>query len=130
MAGTFLRGDDSEHLSEIARGYSGFGAGKNNPAMQDVKDIGPLPAGWYVMTVIEDGDGNAIDYEGKKAPVIRLTPEKETEMFGRAGMLMHGDFTNPALQGTASHGCVIEDHTTRVYVASCIRSGDNRLRVI
>lgn len=30
-------------------GYSGKGPGKNNPSMQDVKDIGPIPQGSWMV---------------------------------------------------------------------------------
>jgi hypothetical protein len=130
LAGQILRGSDSESLGVIASAYSGYGEGKNNPSMQNVANVGPLPSGWYTMETIMDDNGNAIEYEDKMPPVIRLIPDTDTEMFGRAGMLMHGDFVNPLLQGTASHGCIVEDHTTRAFIASCIAAGDNRLHVI
>ncbi|MPW09303.1 hypothetical protein GCT19_27215 [Paraburkholderia sp. CNPSo 3155] len=31
--------------SLVARGYSGHGAGKNNPVMQAVRSVGPIPEG-------------------------------------------------------------------------------------
>lgn len=113
----------------FALGYSGHGEGKNNPDMEQVSNIGPLPRGKFTMQVIEE-NGIPVDYEGKAAPVIRLIPNSGTQMFGRAGMLIHGDFRNQELQGTASHGCVIENHSDRLRLAQAIRSGDNQLEVV
>ena len=96
-----------------AVGYSGFGEGKNNPDMQEVHDFGPLPLGQFRIELIEG------DYEGKKAPVMRLIPKAGTNTFGRAGFLIHGD--SVSAPGTASHGCIIEGHAERVAIAE---SGD------
>jgi len=106
----------------VHTGYSGFGEGKNNPAMQEIHGIGPLPKGKYKMKVITE-NGQWVDYEGKKAPVIRLFPAAENNMFGRDGFLIHGDNKDH----TASHGCVIEDHDIRVQIAL---SGDEDLEVV
>jgi|SRR6185312_7592092 len=112
----------------LATGYSGFGAGKLNPEMENVANVGPLPRGTYTMEIIKGEDGLPCDYEGKKKPVIRLVPSSTNEMFGRAGFLMHGDSISDP--GTASHGCVIEDHGTREVVANAITEGNNTLEVV
>lgn len=122
-----------EHDTFIASGYSGFGDGKNNPAMQNVKDVGPLPCGFYVMKVITGDDGKPCDYKSTlghvmKAPVIRLIPNASNEMFGRDGLLCHGDSVHTP--GTASHGCMIEDHTARLLIADAISCGDDILQVM
>lgn len=111
----------------IAHGYSGFSFGKNNPAMQDEPNLGPIPRGTYTIELITDGDGNACDYEGKKKPVMRLVPDASNDMFGRAGFLIHGDsISHP---GTASHGCVIEAHNVRQLIADGLDQ-DNQLTVV
>jgi len=92
----------------FACGYAGFGAGKLNPALEHVHDVGPIPRGRYKIQYI---DTNGAAYEGKKAPVFRLLPLPGTNTFGRAGFLIHGDSV-PA-PGTASHGCVIVAHNVR-----------------
>ena len=82
-------------------GYSGFGAGKNNPAMQNVPDVGPIPVGLYDISGPYD-----VDMSGPHGPYIfKLNPHSDNQMFGRAGFLIHGDsISNP---GTASKGCII-----------------------
>lgn len=108
-------------------GYSGCGDGKNNPAMQDAADVGPLPCGLYTIELIADANGNPIDYEHKKAPVFRLVPDSTNEMFGRSGFLIHGD--SIAEPGTASHGCMIENKAVRELILDAVRDGNNRLEV-
>ncbi len=109
--------------SIIATGYSGKGEGKNNPAMQNIEGIGPIPCGFYTIELIVDGEGNAIDYGDKKAPVFRLIPDAMNVMFDRSGFLLHGDNATH----TASDGCMIQDHSTRVAVE---QNSDKRLQVL
>lgn len=78
--------------------YSGAGEGKNNPAMQDVVDIGPIPCGIY--------DQGEVEMESEHGTfAIPLIPRPENEMFGRSGFMLHGDsLINP---GNASKGCIV-----------------------
>jgi len=107
----------------LAIGYSGLGLGKNDPAAQMIPNVGPLPCGIYTMELIADAQGNACDYGDKKAPVLRLIPDSQNVMFDRKGFLMHGDNATH----TASDGCIIQDHTTRVTVSM---STDKKLWVV
>lgn len=115
----------------IGTGYSGSGKGINNPDMQSVPDVGPIPCGLWVMEVIVNGAGEWTDYKQKKSPVIRLTPKQETETFGRSGFLIHGreagEIIGVAETEKSSLGCIIQDHQARVSVA---RNADKLLRVI
>ena len=93
-----LTGEISRDGALLAKGYSGFGFGKNNPGMQNHSEFGPLPRGTYTIGDPED--------RVKQGPyVLPLSPNTANEMFGRAGFLVHGDsLTNP---GTASEGCIV-----------------------
>lgn len=107
-------------------GYSGHGPGLNNPEMQDVKDVGPIPQGTYKIeqqqtNVINSGRPNAKELPGS----MRLTPDPETDTFGREGFLIHGD--NEAGNQSASHGCPVADRPIRDKIGS---SGDNKLEVV
>ena len=92
----------------LAVGYAGAGEGKNNPAMQHVRNVGPIPRGLYTITGPEC-IGTAFpcpDCKGatahKHGPyVLRLHPHPANQMFNRAGFLWHGDNG----KGTASEGC-------------------------
>ena len=82
----------------IGTGYSGKGLGLNNPAMQAQRLVGPLPQGTYTV-------GPAFKHPEKGPVVMRLRPQRGTQMFGRSGFLIHGD--NKAMNHTASNGCII-----------------------
>jgi Protein of unknown function (DUF2778) len=102
--------------------YSGHGVGVNSPDYERVKDVGPIPAGWYTI-------GPAFDDIGGKGPlVMRLTPDADTHMYGRGGFLIHGD--NAAANRTASEGCIIAAHEIRLEVAGAVAEGMNRLLIV
>lgn len=100
----------------IAIGYSGGDCGDNpgavnNPEYVRFADVGPIPPGTYTISPIVDKDGNAVDYENKKAPVLRLLPAVSNQMYGRAGLLIHGD--NASMNRSASEGCIIVSRDIR-----------------
>jgi hypothetical protein len=102
----------------IAVGYSGWKNGKNNPEMQNVEEVGPIPVGKYFI-------GTPHDTLTHGPFVLPLTPDPGNEMFGRSAFLMHGDsVVDP---GTASRGCIIMSRAVRTEVAE---SGDKLLQVI
>ena len=103
----------------VATGYSGAGEGKNNPACENVPNVGPIPSGkWRIA-------GPPVDTHDHGPYVLRLEPAAETETHARSGFLMHGDSkTNP---GTASHGCIIMPRGIREQVW---QSGDRQLEVV
>jgi hypothetical protein len=90
-------------------GYSGFHEGKNNPDMEDVHDVGPIPRGDYAI-------GAPFDSPTHGPLAIPLTPLSRTQTFGRSGFLMHGDSIEHP--GEASHGCIIMPHYVREHVAA------------
>lgn len=100
--------------------YSGAGEGKNNPAMQNIHNVGPIPCGMYTI-------GKAYGSTKTGPLTIELTPDASNEMFGRSEFRIHGD--NKAMNGTASEGCIIASLGIRVRI---IGSGDsgNRLEVV
>ncbi|MGB8065194.1 MAG: tlde1 domain-containing protein [Candidatus Sulfotelmatobacter sp.] len=102
----------------VATGYSGAGAGKNNPAMQNVPNIGPIPEGDWTIA------GPPADTPDHGPYVLKVNPAAGTETFGRSGFLMHGDATEHP--GCASHGCVILPRAVREQVWT---SGDRELEV-
>lgn len=89
------------------RGYSGNGVGLNNPAMESVPRVGPIPKGRYHIGV----PFNSF----KLGPLcIPLEPIRTNIMYGRSGFLMHGD--SVAHPGQASLGCIVQDHKVRLAV--------------
>jgi len=103
----------------VATGYSGAGAGKNNPALQNVRDVGPIPQGDWTIA------GPPADTPDHGPYVLKLNPAAGTETFGRSGFLMHGD--SKEYPGCASHGCVILPRAVREHVWN---SGDQELEVL
>jgi hypothetical protein len=102
----------------IGEGYSGNAAGKNNPAMQNVPNVGPLPQGLWEIGIPEDRNGTL-------GPVaMPLAPEDGTETFGRSEFWIHGD--SAAHPGLASHGCIIMPRSVRQLIAD---SGETVLQV-
>lgn len=102
----------------IGVGYSGKGAAKNNPLMQDVHNVGPIPAGDYSI-------GQPYDTETHGPFVLPLTPDSKNKMFGRSQFLIHGDsILHP---GEASEGCIIYGRIVRERIN---KSLDRRLSVL
>lgn len=96
-------------------GYSGTGAGRNDPEMQNVPDVGPLPQGDYDI---------GPEYEDAHLGpcVMALTPREGTNTFGRSLFRIHGDNA----RNDASHGCVILGPSIRYEISD---SGDTELTV-
>jgi hypothetical protein len=80
----------------VGEGYSGHGAGKDNPNLQFEPNIGPIPQGIYHIGAPHNTDSHG-------PFVMRLTPAPGNAMGHRAGFLIHGDNK----RHDASQGCVI-----------------------
>lgn len=90
-------------------GYAGGNCGKNpegvnNPDMQDVHSIGPLPAGNYDIGAPVEGT-----HLGPFA--LPLTPHPGNEMYGRSAFYCHGD--NSKEDQSASEGCNVQARNVR-----------------
>jgi hypothetical protein len=92
-------------LDFVADGYSGKNAGLNNPLLQEVHNVGPIPQGIYKIVCWYPSD-----YE--LGPTVAVLVQVVGESFGRSGFRIHGD--NSARNHTASEGCIILDHATRI----------------
>jgi hypothetical protein len=95
-------------LALIGVGYSGNGLGLNNPGMERMRDVGPIPRGEYDILP-------PLDPAGHLGPLaFPLRPRAGTETYGRSDFLLHAD--NFARNHTASHGCIIQDRPARLAV--------------
>jgi hypothetical protein len=112
-------GELQQDGTPVAAGYSGAKEGKNNPALESVPNVGPIPCGRWTIT------GPPVDTHDHGPYVLRLDPAAETQTHARTGFLMHGD--SRANPGTASHGCIILPWAIREQVW---QSGDRELLVI
>lgn len=99
-------------------GYAGRGAGRNNPAMQQVQGIGPLPQGSYTIGTPRDSR-----HVGHYA--MPLTPATGNQMYGRSSFYLHGD--SHAHPGDASDGCVVFGLAVRQQIWA---SGDHQVEVV
>jgi Tlde1 domain len=109
----------------IGTGYSGAlsqsglaEGGQNNPAMCAVKDVGPIPPGFYVI-------GDPYTHPELGPLTMNLEPDVSNEMFGRDLFRVHGHAAAKPLD--SSKGCVVLDHTARGWIAM---SKDRRLQVM
>ena len=92
-----------------ATGYSGGDAGQrpdgvNNPAMQSIRNVGPIPKGTYTF-------GEPVHHSHLGPFAIPLVPDPANEMYGRDSFYCHGD--NFAMDDSASDGCIIMPRSVR-----------------
>ena len=116
--GLLRQQDLNDAVQVIGQGYAGHGAGVNNPALQTVADVGPLPCGFYTI-------GAPCDDPHTGPLSMHLTPNSRNQMFGRSAFLLHGD--SVAHPGTASEGCIVMPRPVRVFVSE---SADRLLLVV
>jgi hypothetical protein len=102
----------------VGIGYSGWKSGKNNPSMQDVAFVGPIPCGVYTI-------GEPYDSREHGPYVLSLTPDETNEMFRRHDFRIHGD--SKSEPGMASEGCIILSRDVRRRIWE---SGDHELIVV
>jgi len=106
---------------DIATGYSGHDTCRNLPSAQGIPDMGPIPAGFWMI------GGPPLDTSTHGPYVLGLAPATETETFGRSGFLIHGDSVENAGQFLASRGCIILPREAREAIWE---SGDGSLEVV
>lgn len=85
------------NIAKIATGYAGRGHAKNQPAMEHLRSLGPIPRGEYEI--------QAPRASARTGPyVLPLIPVGHNAL-GRTDFQIHGDSrSNP---GSASSGCII-----------------------
>ena len=103
----------------VATGYSGDGDGKNNPGMEHVHNVGPIPQGHWTIV------GPPVNTVKHGPYVLSLKPSPGTPTYGREGFLLHGD--SKESPGCASQGCIIMSRAAREQVW---RSHDRDLNVV
>lgn len=106
---------EPETHKKVAVGYSGHGEGRNNPALEHVKNVGPIPRGRYYICP-------AVEHE-KLGPLSMRLYALSHDARGRTDFLIHGDNKT----NDASHGCIILNRQTRQKIAD---SNDRDLLVI
>lgn len=108
----------------VSRGYAGKGRGRNNPALQGVRGVGPVPRGRYRI-----GQPRTSKRTGPFVmdlfPVDATPHDTVHDETGRSAFQIHGDSIRAP--GTASSGCII---LPRVIRERIWRSGDRDLEVV
>jgi hypothetical protein len=115
LAGTGYSGAPLNPADPEDEGKPGY---INDPADEDLKARGPIPKGFYTI-------GPARNHEHLGPIAMPLTPDPDNVEYGRSDFWMHGDSIKKP--GTASRGCIIQHHDTRLRVAT---SGDTRLQAV
>lgn len=108
--GTLLRDGRFE-----GTGYSGKGAGRNNPDAESIAQTGPIPRGRWKI-------GSAYAHPHLGPCVMNLEPAEGADTHGRSLFRIHGDNARHA----ASEGCIILGPAIRRLIA---HSGDTDLLV-
>lgn len=94
----------------IGSGYAGAGSGKNNPAAETQKAIGPIPRGFWRIAA----PYNSARTGPYTIPVYKLDdiPSDDVDAItGRSAFRIHGD--SASRPGTASEGCIILSRPVR-----------------
>jgi len=106
----------------LGTGYAGHGVGLNNPALESVPSVGPLPQGIYVIRP-------PVNTATHGPYVLWLTPDPANHMFGRYGFGIHADeVANPGKR-LASTGCIVMSAEARVAIWSAAEKSDRKLQV-
>lgn len=112
-SGEFAANDIDEDF--VTRCASGHGEGLNNPAMERVIGIGPIPRGSYFI-------GRAGDHIRLGEEVMPLTPFSSNDMFGRDDFYIHGAEIGTTIMepGDSSDGCILMERDKRETLASLV----------
>jgi hypothetical protein len=104
----------------FAQCYSGIGEGLNNPLMQEVHNVGPIPRGMFRI-------GDPYHHAHLGEDTMNLDPINGTNTFGRSDFRLHADLKGWPSKHIASHGCVIMIKKERLLVAASL---DRMLEVV
>ncbi|HXN71582.1 MAG TPA: tlde1 domain-containing protein [Candidatus Acidoferrales bacterium] len=110
-------GHDGQHIDT---GYSGHPPYVNDVTAIAIRNVGPLPTGFYTFDA-------AIDSPQLGPCAIPLTPDPANFMFDRSGFFVHGDKVEAPGAHLASDGCMIFGHSTRMMIDL---STDKQLQVV
>lgn len=98
--------ETSEGRVTLALGYAGKGEGRNAPSLQNVRNVGPLPRGRYLIH-------EPIRHPSLGPFALKLSPFPSNHMFDRSGFYIHGDNKT----NDASRGCIVLSRHIREMVA-------------
>lgn len=118
---------EHDRIGLIGFGHSGDpdAGGMDDPAMQSVRSVGPLPVGDYTIGPPEDRPEHTGEFS------MALTPASTNEMFGRGAFYIHG-FRIGLKPGQGGKGCIEIGPLQRWAVGGAVLgpNRDNHLRVV
>lgn len=85
---------------QVAVGWAGNHDGKNNPDMQQVRCVGPLPRGVYKVE-------SWIDVHPHLGPDVAPLTQVSGETYGRGDFFIHGPSVASDRYGQESKGCIV-----------------------
>lgn len=113
-----------ETIAVVGLGYAGATAGLNNPEMEHVRNVGPIPEGAYFLRETR--------HPRFRAPAFECVPtfptSEKLKRYGRGGFWIHGD--NASLNFSASSGCIILSRDARFEVQKWLKRGHTILTVV
>lgn len=117
-------GELSQDGRFVSSGYSGKGRGKNNPSLEGVRGVGPIPTGKYKILAPYNSK-RVGPYALPLEPIDEKMGDDTHQRTGRGAFRMHGD--SVSRPGDASNGCIIMPRVVRERVG---RSTDKILEVV
>lgn len=119
-----IKGELRHNGAFVSNGYSGKGRGVNNPALQGLAAVGPVPRGPW--KIVERYDSKNVGPYALVLHAVDATPgDDRHDATGRAAFRIHGD--NARGDRSASKGCIILPRNVRVAIWT---SGDRDLEVV
>jgi len=106
----------------IAAGWSGRGAGKNNPDMENVSNTGPLPKGIYNVGAWEKTHGHL-------GPIVASLTQTQGDAFGRSAFYIHGPAMDPKTYGQESMGCIVIPRSGRLKIKALLPGPNDTVTV-
>ena len=107
----------------VCRGWAGNHLGKNNPEMENVHCVGPLPQGKYKLRWIDENTANMTDQAHMRklgTLIAELIPDSSNNMFGRSDFFFHGPSKDLAKYGQESEGCIVAQRLDRLIVKNSL----------
>lgn len=111
-SGAFYEQDAEGVFHLVTNGYSGVPSYRNDPAMVDMTDRGPIPPGRYAVA--------QSNYSMKTGPMTFRLAMLDGQDYGRSGFAIHGDNRDH----TASHGCIILNRVVRLGLQQAQHRGE------
>ena len=115
--GKLEHADSDGDLVYIATGYSGAGEGKNNPALEHMANLGPIPRGRYQISAPRTSERTGLY-------VFDLIPDGH-DAYKRTDFQIHCNHKESP--GSASTGCIVLGRAIREMISE---SDDNQLEVV